>query len=611
MRLNRPNGRTLSKIFNFRLAASVVVLGFIFWGLIAISNVSTNNLHVVTPLCSPEIPTDSTRSNDLVRQSCRFQIPNLDGFLIGSTGEIDTQSGFAFLIPYFRDTILVSVNGLFITEASNTTYRLPLKTSVAPTLVFIPGTAVVSLGNSAEFVVNSTTLNPPVIGDVYIGGAEIATREFQLLWLKEVIIPALVLGSQLSVATIFLIVWLSRRSEKEFGWLAFVLLLDMPRGLSIIPAFGYGTDALFYSSLLIPFSSAAYVLFARSITRASANPRFMAIWILPIMILVSALFIEREVADDLLWVLGAVTLAVNLAVAIWVLLSRFDEALIFEIPLPLLCTIFVFTALIYDISAVMLGRELSAISRPSLLILLATMILLVVWRYNDAVRKISDHAFELEAQKHKIESDLANAYQVISLSRERILVAEERSRLMRDLHDGLGGEMIALLALAENNKACGESIARHARTALDDMRLIIASLEDYGGDLSFALGTWKERAESQILASGIFLHWSTGDIPEISDTSPKIVLNILRILQEALVNALKHANATELFFSAKQLDCSIVLTLRDNGVGISMGRRLGRGINNMHSRAEAINGRLEIISSAQGTSVTIFVPIKE
>src|SRR3546814_17027857 len=78
----------------------------------------------------------------------------------------------------------------------------------------------------------------------------------------------------------------------------------------------------------------------------------------------------------------------------------------------------------------------------------------------------------------------------------------ERALLMLDLHDGIGGELASMLALADAPAPRTQEIARHARAALTDMRLIIGSLEDYGGDLSLALVAWRARAEPQLRAAG-------------------------------------------------------------------------------------------------------------
>src|SRR3546814_8031804 len=119
----------------------------------------------------------------------------------------------------------------------------------------------------------------------------------------------------------------------------------------------------------------------------------------------------------------------------------------------------------------------------------------------------------------------------------------ERALLMLDLHDGMGGERASMLALADAPAPRTQEIARHARAALTDMRLIIGSLEDYGGDLSLALVAWRERAEPQLRAAGLRLVWSVDDVPPLEKFGPAPVLDELRIVQEAVTKVLTNAGA--------------------------------------------------------------------
>ena len=76
-------------------------------------------------------------------------------------------------------------------------------------------------------------------------------------------------------------------------------------------------------------------------------------------------------------------------------------------------------------------------------------------------------------------------------------LANERTRLMRDLHDGLGGQLVSIVALSERGNGSA-GIGDAARAALKDLRLVIDSMDDIGGDLMLALGSWRERAMAQL-----------------------------------------------------------------------------------------------------------------
>ena len=71
---------------------------------------------------------------------------------------------------------------------------------------------------------------------------------------------------------------------------------------------------------------------------------------------------------------------------------------------------------------------------------------------------------------------------------------------MRDLHDGLGGQLVSIVALSER-----EGGGDAARAALKDLRVVIDSMDDIGGDLMLALGSWRERAAAQLRPHDIAL----------------------------------------------------------------------------------------------------------
>src|SRR4029079_13392416 len=91
-------------------------------------------------------------------------------------------------------------------------------------------------------------------------------------------------------------------------------------------------------------------------------------------------------------------------------------------------------------------------------------------------------------------------------------LANERTRLMRDLHDGLGGQLVSIVALSERGHE-GATITDAARAALKDLRLVIDSMDDIGGDLMLALGSWRERAAAQLRPHDIALDWRVGTPP--------------------------------------------------------------------------------------------------
>lgn len=105
----------------------------------------------------------------------------------------------------------------------------------------------------------------------------------------------------------------------------------------------------------------------------------------------------------------------------------------------------------------------------------------------------------------------------------------------RHLH-GLGGQLISIVALSERGQG-GATITDAARAALRDLRLVIDSMDDIGGDLMLALGSWRERAAMQLRPHAIALDWRVAmpqGLPLHPELRPWHVIQIVRILDEAV-----------------------------------------------------------------------------
>ncbi|MGW5155794.1 sensor histidine kinase [Nonomuraea wenchangensis] len=201
-------------------------------------------------------------------------------------------------------------------------------------------------------------------------------------------------------------------------------------------------------------------------------------------------------------------------------------------------------------------------------------------------------------------------------SRERILTAreEERRRLRRDLHDGLG--------MALTNMAMSLSIARinlrQAPSAADALLLDLRSGMDavsqevrelvYGlrpptlDDLGLAGAVRALAAEPgppvEVVAEG-----ETGDLPAAVEVAA------YRIAQEALTNARKHAAAGHVTVTLARSERALVVRVRDDGKGLPAVRRSGVGFASMRERAAELGGTCLITSPGTGTQVEAVLPL--
>ena len=169
----------------------------------------------------------------------------------------------------------------------------------------------------------------------------------------------------------------------------------------------------------------------------------------------------------------------------------------------------------------------------------------LTWRFARALNQVDSFAGRLVTQVREAEEKLKASFVREEERARAAALARERTRLMRDLHDGLGGQLVSIVALSERGNA-GAPIGEAARAALKDLRLVIDSMDDIGGDLMLALGSWRERAMAQLRPHDIALEWravTPQGLPVHPELRPWHVIQIVRLLDEALTNAVKHANA--------------------------------------------------------------------
>jgi signal transduction histidine kinase len=224
-----------------------------------------------------------------------------------------------------------------------------------------------------------------------------------------------------------------------------------------------------------------------------------------------------------------------------------------------------------------------------------------------ATRSLNETISELSEKNHELDRTRKIA---IELERSKAIL-DERSRIMKDMHDGIGGQLIASLALVENEKdsVIKETITEILKHCIDDLRLIINSLSSSANTLSALLADFKYRMSKRLDSMDIRLVWVVEDAIDHIQLQPQQGLNILRILQESFTNTLKHAKASKIQLHAYQEDEHIVIHIEDNGHFTASDNCYGQGIQNMKWRAEQLSANVAIQASEKGgCSVTLSIP---
>jgi signal transduction histidine kinase len=213
--------------------------------------------------------------------------------------------------------------------------------------------------------------------------------------------------------------------------------------------------------------------------------------------------------------------------------------------------------------------------------------------------------------------ELARNYERLQdLERQRTISAE-RERMTADMHDGIGGQLVHALAVIENNPQY-QPMEPILRGALDDLRLIIDSADPMEGDLLVVLSNFRARNERRVQAGGLSFQWQVSDLPALPDFGPHKILQVLRILQEALTNVLKHAHATQVTVRTDtavdaQGRTTVLVDVIDDGTGFVPGNTpastAGRGLGNMRRRAHELGGSVDFTATDKGSRLRLTLPV--
>jgi signal transduction histidine kinase len=186
-------------------------------------------------------------------------------------------------------------------------------------------------------------------------------------------------------------------------------------------------------------------------------------------------------------------------------------------------------------------------------------------------------------------------------------IAAERERILRDMHDGLGLQLISSLRLVEKGNLSRDQTKELLEEAIDEMRIAIDSAKPTGSDLLVMLGNLRYRLEPRLASAGIVLEWAIGDNANPDFLTSAQVTELTRIVQEAFANAIKHSGASRMRLS---VDCPathrLSLVIEDNGHGFDVqAASRGEGLQSIRKRAARIGAELLMESSAGRTAITI------
>ena len=224
-----------------------------------------------------------------------------------------------------------------------------------------------------------------------------------------------------------------------------------------------------------------------------------------------------------------------------------------------------------------------------------------------------------ELRNHESQKRLRNLAQRLQTARE-----EERTTVARDIHDELGQTLtrlkIDLSGLSGRIPKRSKDMKEHihsmialVETTIDFVRRLSTSLRPaILDDLGLAAAIeWQVQGFATRIGCSYSLNIENSDM----STDRERDTTVFRIFQESLTNVARHARANHINISLRNIGGQLVLSVKDNGVGIEQGKlddSQSLGLIGMHERATAIGGELEIETRKDsGTCITLKIPLVE
>lgn len=534
------------------------------------------------------------------------------------------QGLWSLVLPSTGSNPAIFVNGKLIGWGGS--FQTPVSRNTNRPLMFaIPQGLLIQGDNYFDIYVVSEPALTGFLDRLVIGRAEVLEASYQRYHFFRSTLPQIVALVVLVLSCAIGMLWFYRRQDREYGFCALggvfwsIYTLDqfvvniggnyrLWDWLSIVSLGGLSLVAVFFihrflqqcyprteRTLLMGFMSLAVVLAIVPEAWFYSLLRFVAYPVMCFSLLYVLLFAAYEA-----WKVRSADLYVLVAAgSVVALLALYD-----------LMVIWGFESLAY-------GRFLH-FGAPFVLLAFGWILLQRFVRSLQAMESFNAQLIELnqelEARVDEKTRKIAQSYETIRILGQEQVLLHERSRIMRDMHDGIGVYLTSMLRQLESGTVDRQQLSHAAHNALNDLRLMIDSLGSASTDLPAMLGMFRTRIGVALDACGVELEWDVDELPPLADFGPERALNLLRILQEAFTNALKHSGATCIRLSAKvesKLNGSGLINIEvcDNGKGFNLDGRAGNGLKNMQYRAQKIKAEFAIKPSAIGTCLEIELPL--
>ena len=540
--------------------------------------------------------------------------------------ELTYQAGqrrdYAVLLPRVGARYRVWLNGQ---EVANRFWVYPgfADTSLVPQIVYLPHAwlATEARNNRLEIDVRGQPLRKSGLSQVQVGDATALKQRYdQLMW-WQVYATWMVAAVSLMLGLMSLLLWLNTR-ERLFGLLAAATFAWTVRlGLTPLETPPMSFEVWYYLQKLSFTAYCGFLfLFMWDLFEYRQGPirSFVhgLLFLGPVWLAVTVYM--NSYAMYQLW-MAVITL--TSVVALIKLFHRARWGLDANQRLMVVFGAATMATGVRDFAVVNMGVPGDADIRwmtVGSLMLMYALGWVVVRRVSAAMEQVKLLNAELSRKVGEREDELQRLFEQLRLVESQRVLEAERRRLTRDMHEGLGSQLVQAhnVVRGSGEQVDSQAVASMLNHALEDLRMTLDSLEPMDGDLPTILGTLRQRIAPALQAARIELDWQVQEVPPVPGLEARGVLHVFRCLQEVFANVLKHAQAQRVTVSTRDLGGQVELCVRDDGIGLGQLDRMtrgggGRGMGNIRLRASELGVAVSFEDARPGTCVRFLFPLQQ
>lgn len=239
----------------------------------------------------------------------------------------------------------------------------------------------------------------------------------------------------------------------------------------------------------------------------------------------------------------------------------------------------------------------------NLLSIVSVHLVLIAQQISYLIVRLSDEK-RLKEEVDRLHASLQQAWkerQIAIEARE-----EERLQLLGDLHDSFGTKLASLRLRVEKQGMSDTQIAHSLKEILADLYLFANTLSHDDITLEQALIDLRHRLTSQRRDHLPRLHWHLS-LEAMPPLEARTALHVLRVIQEALNNALRHADAQNIVVSVNYAasERRLAVSVRDDGQGMASPVKQGQGLSSMQQRARELGAQIVWLPGHAGTELLL------